>query len=131
MTQQHTILIVDDEPHIAAVVAAKLRRCGLRVVTAADGRDALSVLRTEAVDLVISDVRMPDTDGVALVRAMASDARTAHIPVLIITGLGHDLDDEAMLGPRVVGVLRKPFSPRELAAFVQRALPAHPANRAA
>lgn len=131
MTQQHTVLIVDDEPHIAAVVAAKLRRCGLRVVTAANGDEALAILGEEPIDLVVSDLRMPGSDGASLLRAMAADPRTARTPVIILTGLGHDIDDDVPHTPRLAAVLRKPFSPRELAACVQRALVEPPVSHAA
>lgn len=120
--QNRTVLIVDDEPHIAAVIASKLRRVGLTVLTSNDGEDALRRMNATPVDLLIADLRMPGLDGMALCQRMSEEHATASIPVILITGLGHTLDAGELKTPQVRAVLGKPFSPRELTALVQRVL---------
>lgn len=119
--QTPTVLIVEDEPHIAAVVAMKLQQGGLRTAIAADAREALAIVGKGGICLVVSDINLPGTSGVELAMALAEGAATKDIPILLLTGMGHTMDAAALACPSVRGVLAKPFSPREL---LQRALAA-------
>ena len=62
------ILVVDDEPNLTEILEIAFREDGMDVVTSGSGREALGLLRTEEIDVVISDIRMPDLSGVELLR---------------------------------------------------------------
>ena len=114
-----TILIADDEAHIRDVVQYALEREGFRVLTAGDGKSALSRIDEGGIDLVVLDVLMPEMDGLALCRRIRSSSR---LPIIFLSSRGEEVD-------RIVGLemggddyLPKPFSPRELATRVKAVL---------
>jgi CheY-like chemotaxis protein/two-component sensor histidine kinase len=118
------VLVVDDEPDIAALLAERLRAEGLTVETAASGRRALAVLETTPIDLVISDLRMPDMDGAALDEAIAARRPELRDRVVLNTGdaLGADLGgrpDDARLP-----IFEKPLDLAALSAEVRRRIAA-------
>ena len=113
------ILIVDDEAHILHVLSLKLRNAGYEVVTAVDGEDGYELACQHLPDLVITDFQMPYMTGLELCRAMASNAPTAHIPVLILTARGYALDEDDLRIGNIKGVLSKPFSPRAVLQLVK------------
>jgi signal transduction histidine kinase/ligand-binding sensor domain-containing protein/DNA-binding response OmpR family regulator len=98
----YTILLVDDNDDFLDFLSACLVT-GYNVLKASDGREALELLKRENVDLVISDVMMPQVDGLQLCTAIKNDIRTSHIPIILLTarasdehqleGLGHGADD--------------------------------------
>ncbi len=122
MQAMRTILVVDDEAAIVHVVALKLQQCGFRVLTAWNGAAALELARATDIDLIISDFQMPMLDGMQLAAALRENARTATIPIIILTARGHLLGDDWESAPNVRQVVSKPFSPRELAVLVERVL---------
>jgi two-component system, chemotaxis family, chemotaxis protein CheY len=111
------VLIVDDSNTMRKIVARSLRQAGLdfdEILEASDGLEALAVLRKEKVDLVLSDINMPNMDGLAFLREKAADAALSSIPVVMITTeAGHDIIGEAKsLG--AVGSIKKPFTPDQI-----------------
>lgn len=88
-----TVLVVDDLAASREVARAALDQAGHRVIEAADGRNALTLLTEDHPDLVVTDVLMPGMDGYGLVRELRADPATAHIPVLFYTA--HYRPDEA------------------------------------
>jgi len=114
------VLIVDDDADMRLYLRSCLR--GLtwpfeRVIEAADGLEALRLVRSGAVSLVISDVALPGLDGRRLTRAIRDDAALSHVTVLLISG-------EAVLGESSAdGFLTKPFNTHQLLAALGR-LPA-------
>ena len=76
-TTKGTILIVDDEPSNVTLLSVRLRALGYGLIEAADGVEALQVLRSQSVDLVLSDVMMPNIDGFELLRQIRSDSNLA------------------------------------------------------
>ena len=113
------ILVVDDEAHIVHVLSVKLRNAGLEVSTAVDGEEAFEMACQDLPDLIITDFQMPYMTGLELCRALAGNAPTAHIPVLILTARGYALDDEDLKIGNIKGVLSKPFSPRSVLQLVE------------
>ena len=115
-----TVLIVDDDADMRLYLRSCLR--GLtspfeRVIEAADGLEALRLVRSGAVNLVISDVALPGLDGRRLTRAIRDDAALSHVTVLLISG-------ETVLGDSSAdGFLTKPFNTHQLLAALDR-LPA-------
>jgi sigma-B regulation protein RsbU (phosphoserine phosphatase) len=83
-----TLLVVDDDEANRAMLGRRLAREGYtRVLTAADGAEALTVLRARAIDLVLLDIMMPGLDGYQVLEAMRADERLRHVPVIVISAL--------------------------------------------
>lgn len=125
-----SVLIVDDEPHIRAVLARAFERAGFDVDIAFDGREALEALRTNPPDAVVTDFQMPLLDGLGLAGQMRGIPRAESIPVVLLTARGHLVDDAALAETNVRKVIPKPFGSREVIELV-RSLIAHPDRGAA
>jgi CheY-like chemotaxis protein len=83
-----TVLCVDDEPANLRLLERMLGTVGYRVLKANDGRQALEIIASSRVDLVLTDVMMPGIDGLETCRRIKEDERYRHIPVVMITALG-------------------------------------------
>jgi CheY-like chemotaxis protein len=115
------ILVVDDEPAIAAATRLTLEAHNYRVVVARDGKDALARFLEHAdVRLVLTDVMMPVMGGMALVRALR--AIQPKLPIIATTGLDHDERQTELTNLRVTDILPKPCPPAEMLAAVRRRL---------
>jgi response regulator RpfG family c-di-GMP phosphodiesterase len=114
------VLIVDDEPHICDILEKFLKKKGYDVVRSGDGKDALAVVKNDAVDLVVTDIKMPGMSGVELLQEIRK--YNSSIPVLITTGFPTlDTAIEALkLG--AYDYLTKPFHLEEIGEKIQRAL---------
>ena len=86
------ILIVDDEPQVRKLLDTFLTRSGYTVVTAADGLEALQILHDDVPDLVITDVTMPNMNGLELTRRLRTSHKTARIPILMLSALKQEQD---------------------------------------
>jgi CheY-like chemotaxis protein len=113
------ILVVDDETHIVHVMSLKLAKAGYRVVTAEDGEEGLEIALERRPDLVITDFQMPYKTGLDLCIELKRHPATAATPALMLTARGFNLSPEQLEQTNIVGVLSKPFSPREILARVQ------------
>lgn len=123
MTRQTPlILVTDDEAHIVHVVSMKLRNAGFEVITAEDGEEGFDATVERLPDLVITDYHMPFMTGLEMCAKLKKDGRTASIPALMLTARGFDLGGDYLRTTNIVGVLSKPFSPREVLARVQEIL---------
>jgi DNA-binding response OmpR family regulator len=116
----HTILVVDDDPTVAEVVAGYLERAGFAVERAADGPQALRLATDRPPALVVLDLMLPGMDGLEVCRRLRS--RAAAVPVIMLTALGDE--DDRILGLEVGAddYVTKPFSPRELVLRVESVL---------
>jgi two-component system, OmpR family, phosphate regulon response regulator PhoB len=108
------VLIVEDERDLQRVLSYNFKSAGFDVVSAMNGETALRAVREEAFDLVILDLMLPDMAGTEVCKRLKGSAETAHIPVIMVTAKGEEVD-------RVVGFelgaddyVVKPFSVREL-----------------
>ncbi|MEX2672419.1 MAG: response regulator [Phycisphaeraceae bacterium] len=113
------ILVVDDESHIVNVVSLKLRNAGFTVVTASDGEEAFELAQQCLPELIITDYQMPFLSGLEMCEKLKQTPATAHIPALMLTARGFSLTQADLAPTNVVGVLSKPFSPREIVKRVQ------------
>lgn len=111
-----TLLIVDDEEDLRDSIAFDFQRMGFVVLTAPNGRDAFEIVRATPVDLVISDIRMPEGDGIELLKRIRQI--DPEIPVVILlTGFAESSEqDVTRMGADKV--LPKPFDRRELIDLV-------------
>jgi two-component system, OmpR family, response regulator len=114
------VLVVDDEPNIAELVATALRYEGFDVATAADGAQALATLRAFAPDLVVLDVMLPDTNGFELQARIRADGQ--RVPVLFLTARDAVEDRVRGLTLGADDYMTKPFSLEELVARVHAIL---------
>ncbi|HEX6158689.1 MAG TPA: sigma-54 dependent transcriptional regulator, partial [Thermoanaerobaculia bacterium] len=120
MTRPRTILAIDDDDSLRRVVEYNLAEEGYRVITAADGPSGLEAYQREAVDVVLTDIRMPGIEGIELLARLK--AMQPELPVIMLTAFGTiDSAVEAMrLG--AFDYLTKPFSRDQLRASVRKAL---------
>src|SRR6188768_1498797 len=114
-----TVLVVDDEPVVREVVVRYLRRDGFDTIEAADGDVARELIARDAPQLVVLDVMLPGTDGLALCRWIRS---RSDLPVILLTARGEEADRIVGLELGADDYVTKPFSPRELAARVRTVL---------
>jgi DNA-binding response OmpR family regulator len=114
-----TVLVVDDEPIVRDVVVRYLEQAGYRTLQAGDGDSARALLEQETPSLVVLDLMMPGTDGLALCRWIRA---RSELPVIMLTALGEEADRIDGLELGADDYVTKPFSPRELVARVKTVL---------
>ena len=119
MTAPARIVVVDDEPEIAALLKERLGQEGLTVATASSGRRALAALESGGVDAVVSDLRMPDMDGAALALEIRRRWPELANRILLITGDALGVDRKR-LGARGLPVFEKPLDLAALSAELHR-----------
>jgi len=111
-----TVLLVDDEKALREAVAYELEREGFRVVTAADGRQALESFRAEKPDLVLLDLMLPELSGMEVCRILR---RESDVPIIMLTARSSEIDKVVGLEVGADDYVTKPFSLRELLARVR------------
>jgi two-component system phosphate regulon response regulator PhoB len=122
MKKQPRILIVEDEPSIAELIAVNLRHNGLQPVWAEDGVTAQKEIDTAVPDAILLDWMLPGQSGLALARKWRGEARTRSIPILMLTARGDEPDKVAGLDAGADDYITKPFSTQELLARIRAAL---------
>lgn len=134
-TEQPTLLVVDDEPEINKLVARIFEKRGYRVISAADGADALASVERERPDLIILDLNLPRIDGWEVCRRLKSSPATNRIPIIMLTAAHANVDDAHIgLGLGADEYVAKPFVRAVLLYNVERLLgrpvsdDAHPAD---
>jgi len=121
-----TILVVDDEEDVRNYLTMALTDAGFRVVTAADGFEALEKVKAETPDLISLDLVMPKRSGVKFYRDMTKSKKWSKIPILVVTGharddLGRaDLRELTISGPGIY--LEKPVKPNNYIAAIKKLL---------
>jgi CheY-like chemotaxis protein len=111
-TERPTVLIVDDAPELREIFALWLNREGYTILTAANGSEALQMLTTQTVDALISDIRMPIMDGIALVRRVF-EMKLMLPSILFVSGFG-DVSVREMYALGVEAMLAKPLVRKDL-----------------
>jgi two-component system, OmpR family, alkaline phosphatase synthesis response regulator PhoP len=114
-----TILVVEDEPRIAAIAADYLRHAGYRVAVATDGPQSLQMARTARPDLVVLDLGLPGMDGIDVAKTIRA---ASAVPIIMVTARVEEADRLLGLETGADDYLTKPFSPRELVARVKAVL---------
>ena len=115
----YTILVVDDEKDIVSALEIYLKAEGYRVLTAYNGREALSVAAREDVHLILMDIMMPVMDGLT---AMTQLRQTSNVPVILLTAKSEDTDKVLGLNVGADDYITKPFNPVEMLARVRSQL---------
>lgn len=113
------VLIIEDEETLADRLADKLRSEGFTVSTAADGEDGLDKVREQHPDLIVLDIMLPKLDGLSLTRIVRRDPATSHIPIIMLTARGTEVDKIVGLESGADDYMVKPFALGELLARVR------------
>ena len=115
----HTVLIVEDDPHVVELVRLYLEQDGHRVITAGDGLEGLRLAREARPDLIVLDLMLPALDGLEVCRMVREESA---VPIIILTARVEEEDRLVGLDLGADDYVPKPFSPRELAARVRAVL---------
>jgi len=116
---RRSILVVDDEPQITRVLKTSLSSQGYSIRTASDGKQALQEMKNWSPDLVITDLRMPNMDGLELCRAIRTESR---VPIIVLSVKGEETIKVESLDAGADDYVTKPFNMNELLARVRAAL---------
>ncbi len=116
------VLVVDDEKDLVELISYNLGRNGFDVLTAFSGNDALEVAQREVPDLVVLDLMLPGIDGTEVARRLRADARTAAMPIVMLTAKGEETDVVVGLTLGADDYVTKPFSMKILLARINTVL---------
>ncbi|MCX6619938.1 MAG: response regulator [Acidobacteria bacterium] len=122
-----SVLIVDDSPAMRAFIRRVLELSGVvlkQCYQAADGKEALAVLRSTPVDLILTDINMPGMNGEELVREVHADAALRSIPVLVVSTDATEQRIGKLLRMGARGYVTKPFHPETIRAELEKVLEA-------
>lgn len=117
-----SILIVEDEPAIQALIATNLKRAGHITLMAVDAESALEQVKQTLPDLILLDWMLPGMSGIELARRLRAEERTRLVPIIMLTARGDEHDKLLGLETGADDYITKPFSPRELLARIKAVL---------
>jgi two-component system chemotaxis response regulator CheY len=116
------IMTVDDSASVRQMVSFTLRDAGYQVLEAVDGQDAVNRLNGTSVNMVITDLNMPNLDGIGLIRALRAIAAFKFIPIVMLTTESQDTKKQEGKAAGATGWIVKPFKPEQLLAVVKKVL---------
>lgn len=116
------IMTVDDSPTIRQMLGMTLRDAGFQVVEACDGRDALRKLALSPVDMLVTDLNMPELGGIDLVREVRSMPGQRFLPIIMLTSEGEGEMKQLGKAAGASGWIVKPFKPSQLLSVVRMVL---------
>ncbi|MCK9529811.1 MAG: response regulator [Gammaproteobacteria bacterium] len=115
-----TIMIVDDSASLRQVVAIALKGAGYDVIEACDGKDALCKMTGQKIHLIISDVNMPNMDGIALVKEVKANANYKFTPIIMLTTESQDSKKQEGQAAGAKAWVVKPFKPEQMLDAVSK-----------
>lgn len=119
----YKVLVVEDSPAMRALVGSTVESVvGVQVVETDSGFEALKVLPRETFDLIITDINMPDINGLELINFVKKNPNYREVPLIIISTEGTDRDREKGMRLGAVAYLTKPFEPQDLLEHVRKHL---------
>ena len=116
------ILVVDDEPQITRVLRTTLSSCGYDIRVANDGETALEIMKDWSPDMVITDLAMPNMDGLGLIRGVRAGILNKFIPIIMLTTESQDSKKGEGKAAGATGWIVKPFKPEQLIAVIRKVL---------
>jgi CheY-like chemotaxis protein len=119
-----TVLVVDDEIHMRRLAARILELAGYKVLEAASGSEALSIIEETPPDVITCDISMPGMSGFEFLAAIKAIPSGAKIPVIMLTALGQSKDISRATALGAAAYISKPFSSAKLVETIQRQLDA-------
>lgn len=117
-----TIMVVDDSTSVRQMVAFTIRNCGYEVVEAGDGQEALEKIDTGGVDMIITDLNMPNLDGIGLIRGVRAKPAHKFIPIIMLTTESQESKKTEGRQAGATGWIVKPFKPEQLIGVVRKVL---------
>jgi len=118
-----SVISVDDSSTMRRMVSFTLKSAGYEVLEASDGAEALSLLKTRPVDLVISDINMPNLDGIQLTRELRRQPGFTRTPIILLTTESDPAKKAEGRAAGATGWIVKPFNQEQLLAVVAKVLP--------
>ena len=116
------ILVVDDEPYLAEMIANRLEANRYSVATALSGRDALDQVAKGKPDLILLDILMPDMDGYQILRRLKEDPKTQSLPVIMLTVKKWSDDIKKAMESGAADYIVKPFNPSDVLKKIEGVL---------
>ena len=116
-----TIMTVDDSASVRQMVSLTLKDAGYTVIEACDGKDALGKL-TGPVDMIVTDLNMPNMDGIEFIKAVRANAKYKFVPVVMLTTESQASKKEEGKAAGATGWIVKPFKPDQLLAVAKKLL---------
>lgn len=116
------ILVADDSPTIRKFVAVALSVKGFEIIACSDGMEAIEILPTQKIDLVITDLNMPNVDGYELISSIRQNAEYSELPIIVLSSLGNTEDIQRGLECGANSYLVKPFDPKRVVYEVSKYL---------
>lgn len=116
------IMTADDSASVRQMVAFTLKQNGYEVVEAMDGRDALTKLGTQKVDMLLTDLNMPNLDGIGLIKGVRGGSLNRMIPIIMLTTESQDSRKTEGKAAGATGWIVKPFKPEQLIAVIKKVL---------
>jgi two-component system chemotaxis response regulator CheY len=118
-----TVLAVDDSKTMRDMVTFTLKEAGYSALEASDGKIALSIVAGQSIDVVITDLNMPNMNGFELIRALRLDPKHKFTPILMLTTEGDDTKKQEGKSAGATGWLVKPFNPQKLVDVIKKVCP--------
>lgn len=118
-----TILYVEDNEFNLKIVRQLLSRTSYRLIEAMDGETGVATAQNEMPDLILMDVQLPKLSGLDATRRLRADAKTAAIPIVVVTSFALSGDSEKAMAAGASAYLAKPYSPRELLQKIRDLVP--------
>jgi DNA-binding response OmpR family regulator len=118
-----TVLVVDDDPTFCGIMAEILKMYRARVFIANSAEEAIGILEKTTPDLILTDVMMPEVDGLTFVRQIRAEGHSARVPVIVVSAGVSSREQAAALQAGADSFLPKPFSLKDLQAAVSTLLP--------
>ena len=118
-----TIMTADDSVSMRQLVSFTLRNAGYEVIEAVDGRDALAKLAGSSVQMLLTDLNMPNMDGIELIRNVRALPQYKYVPIVMLTTESHDAKKQAGRSAGASGWIVKPFRGEQLVMVAKKFLP--------
>lgn len=116
------IMTADDSASVRQMVSFTLKQNGYDVIEAVDGKDALTKLSSQKVDMLITDLNMPNMDGLGLIRGVRAGTLNKFIPIIMLTTESQDSKKGEGKAAGATGWIVKPFKPEQLIAVIKKVL---------
>lgn len=117
-----TIMTVDDSTSIRQMVTFTLKNAAYEVVEAKDGKEALVKSKDAGIDMVLTDLNMPNMDGIELIKNLRADPAYKFVPIVMLTTESQDSKKQEGRSAGATGWIVKPFKPEQLLAVVKKVL---------
>ena len=117
-----TIMTVDDSASLRQMVSFTIKQAGYDVIEASDGQDALSKINGSQINMFITDMNMPNMDGIELIKNLRSNSDYKFTPIIMLTTESQDTKKQEGRSAGATGWIVKPFQPEQLIAVIKKVL---------